>query len=390
MERRRAGESGAVGKVRREVVAPVKEDPGRERDEKEKDRRGSSSSREPVAHSGTILQNAAGMENERRVRVAVIAIAAVLALQFAANVVLLRSVGLGLPDIRWVASFMLFVGFAVGGVLLGAIVAASRGETRLYLAAVNTWRWRATTLLLIAGITLLGLLYGLLKIAVHMARPVKYDALLWKIDSALFLGSSPNVFLLELFSHPLLLRVFDWLYPFAFMGTVVASLLLIFGWPSNRERIGFLGGNVLLWLGGAWLYFAFPSLGPAYAYFEVWDEVREYFPWTQATQNALLENHLLALRMAAGERDLPVSVHMGIGAFPSLHVAFHALFAFWLQRLVPRLRLLGWVMVGIVFIGSVITGWHYLVDSLAGLGLAWIAWRAGAWVGGGSKVVREK
>jgi hypothetical protein len=291
-------------------------------------------------------------------------------------------VGLPLPRIRWVLSILTFSGLALVGALLGVIISALRREVRVHLAVLASWRWLATTAFLVAGTILLGVLYGLLKITVHMVRPIKYDAFFWELDAALFFGNSPNVFLLELLSNPVVLRGFDWLYTFGFMGTMIASFLLMFGWRRNNERIGFLAGSAMLWLTGAWLYFALPSLGPAYAFYDIWDDVREYLPWTQATQNALLKNHLEALRLAAGEPNLPVSIHMGIGAFPSLHVAFLTYVAFWVQRLVPSLRLWGWLLVGVVFIGSVITGWHYLVDSIAGIGLAWIAWRAGAWVAG--------
>ena len=28
----------------------------------------------------------------------------------------------------------------------------------------------------------------------------------------------------------------------------------------------------------------------------------------------------------------------------------------------------------IIFLGSIVTGWHYLIDSIAGLALAFVAW----------------
>jgi PAP2 superfamily len=69
----------------------------------------------------------------------------------------------------------------------------------------------------------------------------------------------------------------------------------------------------------------------------------------------------------------------GISAFPSMHVALAAWFA-----LVLRERGLGWVGVAYtlgIFASSIILGWHYAMDSVAGIALALLAHRlAGQWL----------
>ncbi len=323
------------------------------------------------------------MNKERRVPIAIAVLLGIFALQYLANAAILASAGHPMPSLKWVLRTAFnFAHLVLPGIVAGVILSALRRELRLHLRIIRSWRWIATTLLLVFGVSVLGYEYGVLKITVHLVRRVNFDAALWEIDRWLMLGVSPNVFLLEAFSHPLFYRAFDRLYAVAFGITMMASFVLMFGWRDNRDRVGFLAGSAVLWLGGAWLYLAVPSLGPAYAFYDVWDRVRESFPMTTSIQNMLLQNHLLVLRLAEGERNLGINVHMGIAAFPSLHVAFHAHFAFWLQRLVPRIRLLGWVLLAVVFIGSVITGWHYLIDAVGGVILAWLAWRVGAWVAG--------
>ena len=124
-----------------------------------------------------------------------------------------------------------------------------------------------------------------------------------------------------------------------------------------------------------WLYYAVPSLGPAYAYYQVWEEASAGLPATVMIQRALFENHMKVLQMAEGARNLGVNVNMGIAAFPSMHVGFHVFFALWLGRLIPAMRWFGWFMVFVIAVGSVVTGWHYLIDSFAGALLAWGAFR---------------
>ncbi len=327
------------------------------------------------------------MNKERRLTIAVATISVIFAADYAINAAILTGAGQPLPLFEGVINTVFnFSRLALAGIVAGIVVSAIRRELSLHLRIMRGWRWIASTLVLIVGVSFLGFEYGMLKITVHLVRRANYDAMLWEIDRWLMLGVSPNVFLLEAFSHPLFYRTFDWLYGMAFVSTLVASFILIFAWRDEGDRIGYLAGNVIIWLGGAWLYFALPSLGPAYAFYDVWDRVREHFPVTMGLQKMLINNHLRVLEMARGARGLPVHINMGIAAFPSLHVAFHAYFAFWLQRLIPKLRLLGWILLAVMFIGSVITGWHYMIDSVAGVLLAWLGWRVGAWVAGPKNV----
>lgn len=327
----------------------------------------------------------APMNKERRVTIAVAALLVIFPLQYAINAAILTAAGHPLPLFRGVLTTIVnFSRYGLAGIVAGFVVSAARRELKLHLAAVRRWPSIGSTLLLIVGVSVLGFEYGMLKITVFLVRSASYDAALWDIDRWLMLGVSPNVFFLEALSHPIFYQTFDWLYAMAFVITLASSFILIFGWRDERARIGFLAGSVVLWLGGAWLYFAFPSLGPAYAFYDVWDRVREHFPTTMGLQKELLNNHLRVLETARGARGIPIEIHMGIAAFPSLHVGFHAYFALWLQRLIPKLRLLGWILLVVMFIGSIITGWHYMIDSVAGIALAWIAWRVGAWVAGGA------
>ena len=69
-------------------------------------------------------------------------------------------------------------------------------------------------------------------------------------------------------------------------------------------------------------------------------------------------------------RNEAVNVFLGIAAFPSLHVAFEFLVWLWVRRVWRAGAILYAIFTVIIFLGSVVTGWHYLIDSLAGLALA--------------------
>ena len=71
-----------------------------------------------------------------------------------------------------------------------------------------------------------------------------------------------------------------------------------------------------------------------------------------------------------------VNVFLGIGAFPSLHVAFELLVCLWLRRVWRPGAMLFAIFTLIIFLGSMITGWHYLIDAIAGLALAFLAYAA--------------
>jgi hypothetical protein len=195
-----------------------------------------------------------------------------------------------------------------------------------------------------------------------------YDETFWNIDRTLFFGFSPNVFFLDLFSHPLALRAVDWTYANVFLASLFIGGAVVFSSPDPKLRIGFVNANATMWLIGSWLYLAFPTLGPAYRFPEVWLPLAQSLPQTQFLQRLLMTNYQNFLHIA--ERPAPVSLLLGIGAFPSLHTAYEFLLFLWLRGVSRWARLLFAVFTLTIFIGSIVTGWHYMVDAVAGVVLA--------------------
>jgi len=230
---------------------------------------------------------------------------------------------------------------------------------REYAAVIRSRRWIADSVRIILFSVFVVHVYGWIKLSIPLLHPQLFDSELWNIDRAMFFGHSPNIFFLDLFSTSL--RFFDWTYANVFIASINVASMYFLSDPDPRLRIGFANSNTLLWLLGAWIYIAIPSLGPAYRFPEVWLPLAAAFANTQQLQRILMTNYQHVLHGQS------VNILLGIAAFPSLHVAFEVLVTLWMRG---RWRLLFAIIALIIFLGSIITGWHYLIDSIAGVILA--------------------
>ena len=267
----------------------------------------------------------------------------------------------------------LAVGFllqAAIGVGLRALVAWRRGTLRGYLAIIRKPSWIADTARIALFSGLFVHTYGWIKLAIPLLHPRLFDEQLWNLDRALGFGYSPNVFLLSLLGAPSILRTIDWTYANIFLASLNLAAIFFSSSPSRRIRVAFMDSNVAMWLIGAWLYVAVPSLGPAYRFPEVWLPLAPMFVHSQAYQHLLMANYQNVLAYARGVAK-PINVLFGIAAFPSLHVAFQTLVFLWMRRVWRAGEMLFALFTVVIFVGSIVTGWHYLIDGIAGFLLAW-------------------
>jgi hypothetical protein len=101
-------------------------------------------------------------------------------------------------------------------------------------------------------------------------------------------------------------------------------------------------------------------------------------PMTQFIQAKLMRNYRGVLEMAHGG-SAKVFAAFGIAAFPSLHVATQTLVAIWMRYAWRPGQILYGFAAFFVFIGSMITGWHYLIDGIAGVALAFGSYGLALW-----------
>ena len=273
-----------------------------------------------------------------------------------------------LPRGLWIvgSGFLLQVAVGVG---IRAAVAWRRKQLREYIAIIRSPRWIADTVRLGVASTLFIHAYCWIKLAIPLLHHRLFDRALWDLDAKLFIGHSPNEFFLTLFSAPPVLRAIDWSYANIFFASLVIATVFFGSAPDRASRVSFMNSNVALWLAGAWLYVAVPSLGPAFRFPDVWIPLAPLLDRTQTLQRLLMTNYQNVLQFFRGV-PRPVSVLFGVAAFPSLHVAFQTLVFLWMRRVWRAGQVIFGVFVVAILIGSVVTGWHYLIDGIAGIALA--------------------
>jgi PAP2 superfamily len=276
---------------------------------------------------------------------------------------------------------------ALAGVLIRLMIGVVRGNAGQYFAIIRRPAWLLETVRLLIGGSLMLHVYCWIKVTIPVLHPRLFDAELWELDRRIFFGISPNIFFLNLFSSHAALRAVDMTYGPVFL----TGLLVAFGYftssPSNRLRIAFVTGHAVMWIAGAWLYVLVPSLGPAYRFPQVWLEYANTLTNTQGMQAQLWVNYTKVLRL---RQRLPLTngglnIFLGIAAFPSMHVAFQTFIFLWFRRVWKWGELLFAIFVLMIFLGAMITGWHYLIDLIAGMLLAWLVW---AWTSRRYRVIR--
>lgn len=263
-------------------------------------------------------------------------------------------------------------GQALIGIAIRAVIGLIRKQ-HSYLRRLRRRAWLLDTVRLVFFNALMIFTYGWLKLVVPLYRHSNFDGVLWELDRVIGFGVAPSVFLLDLFTGAL--RFVDWSYANIFYASIFVASVFFLSHPSRRIRIAFTNGNSALWLIGAWLYFLVPSLGPAYRFPEIWFAHSESLRITQGLQALLMRNWQNVMRAWNHEPAGPISIAFGIAAFPSLHVAIQTYVFLWMRRLWLSGQVLFGVFALAIFLGSMITGWHYLIDGLAGLLMAWFVYR---------------
>jgi PAP2 superfamily len=298
-----------------------------------------------------------------------------------ANLFLIAVIGrgtakyLGAPFVTIIAMTVGLLPQLIAGMAVRSVVAVIRKD-RSYFEAIRSREWISDTLRLLVFTALMVFTYGWIKLAVPVVHPRLLDQFLWDLDRTLFFGLSPTVFFLDLFRAPAVLRVVDWSYANIFYASMFLAFAYFLSEPRREVRVPFANGNAAMWLTAAWLYMLLPSVGPAYRFPDVWMPYQHALGKTQYLQALLMRNYQDVLRAAAGEPTRTnIRLVFGVAAFPSMHVAFQMYVFLWMRRLWTWGEVIFAVFVLAIFLGSMITGWHYLADSLFGLLMAFVAYK---------------
>jgi hypothetical protein len=197
------------------------------------------------------------------------------------------------------------------------------------------------------------------------------DDLLLRWDRWLFFGHSPAVLLHDLLGQDVAARLLTDLYEsFSTLVTVAFVAALAFT-PTVRSAYVFVVAAMWAWILGVGSYYVIPSLGPFHAApGEFAGLTRTSIQPTQATY-VEQRDYLLAHPQAH-------DAFAQISAFASLHCALTCLV--FLMARYYGLRVVSWAA-GLFLVGTLLAtvylGWHFAVDDLAGLLIAWISVQLG-------------
>lgn len=205
---------------------------------------------------------------------------------------------------------------------------------------------------------------------VPAVNPEVYDTVFAWLDRGLGLGSDPVTAMAQssFLAHPLVARFLDLVYVSWYF--VKLPLVAYFLLAACRRRAqAFLFAFLLMWIAHISMVLAWPSLGPVFVTPELFAELN--LPAAHAIQETVWTGYSEYL---AQPEQYRVFMYEGMSAFPSLHVGLVALYALFLSGSRRWVVWCAWIYVLLVLTGSCVTGWHYLVDGIAGIGMAAVAW----------------
>ena len=293
------------------------------------------------------------------------------------------------PDIAIVESFGTVVGLAfflfamflaTGGLVWLAAVRRSHAPARDIMRFLSHYAgdpsWVAAVANTLAVIILFVGAYGTLKGAIAVLSPFAWDTVFADAGKALFFGRHPYEILAPILHWPLAVFSINFLYNLWYF-MLIGSFLVAAGTKRPAIRHQYVMAFMACWFVGGFLaamifssagpcYYARIGLGDAFApLMRALHAVDARFPlWALSTQNALWEG-FTGLRPGSA----------GISAFPSMHVASAMLMALLASSIHRIAGTVMWVYAGVILFGSVLLGWHYLVDGLASIPFAVLVWK---------------
>jgi hypothetical protein len=197
------------------------------------------------------------------------------------------------------------------------------------------------------------------------------DDMLLKWDKWLFFGHSPAVLVQDLLGRDLAARFLThWYEAFSMLVTIVLVAALAFT-PTVKSAFVFVVSAMWAWILGVGSYYLIPSLGPFHS------APQEFAGLTRTSIQHTQDIYVLQRTNLLAEPQ--VHGHFAqISAFASLHCALT--FLIFLMARYYGLRVLSWaaaVFLAGTLVATVYLGWHFAVDDVAGLALAWVAVQLG-------------
>lgn len=207
-------------------------------------------------------------------------------------------------------------------------------------------------------------------------RPDRQDTTLLEFDRSLFFGHDPATLLHSLLGTGVANSILSVAYVLflAFVPISLAGALVWFG--ETRNGLWYATALCFNWVLGAFSYYLIPSMGPAFV-------APQLFSDLAPTASSSLQHSLWVERLHVlyGHAPGPAQdIVQSIAAFASLHVSVVLTAALVAQLLhAGRVLLIGlWTYFGLIVVATIYLGWHYVIDDVAGVVIAFAAVAIGA------------
>lgn len=207
-------------------------------------------------------------------------------------------------------------------------------------------------------------------------RPDRQDTSLLELDRSLFFGHDPTTLLHSLLGTGIANSILSVAYVLflAFVPITLAAALVWLG--EMRNGLWYATALCLNWVLGAFSYYLIPSMGPAFV-------APQLFSDLAPTASSSLQHTLWVERLNVlyGHAPGPAQdIVQSIAAFASLHVSVVLTAALIAQVLrANRILLIGlWTYFAMVVVATIYLGWHYVIDDVAGVLIAFAAVGIGA------------
>lgn len=255
----------------------------------------------------------------------------------------------------------------------GAVRAGRRGWTFGKMGYAIRTRWtRDRILLAVTGLVAYHLVYAFYRnLKSWNAFRTQHDDALLKADRWLFFGHDPAQLLHDLFGEQVAPHVFRAIYEsFSIMVPISFVAALVFA-PLIREGYVFLTSAMWVWILGVGSYYLIPAIGPFHS-------APELFSGLDPTSVTATQAKYMAERAQFLHDPGLADTFASIGAFASLHTGFTFLVVLMMRYYGFRRisQILGIYLVA-VMISTIYLGWHFVLDDVAGLIIAWAAVRLG-------------
>ncbi len=222
--------------------------------------------------------------------------------------------------------------------------------------------------------------YRNLKSVLPEVIDTKYDRELHLVDRVLLFGGDPSDVLHAVLGTGVSAHVLSYIYLW-FLPLVPIALTAWLVFPKNLSHgYWFATSQCIAWTLGTLSYYLLPTLGPGFEYASKYRDVVDAGTPSGDLMDSLASSRATVLSQLDGAEGLVNSV----AGFASLHTAITLLVALMVQFTLQSrtLKIVFWVNFGITVVATLYFGWHYILDDVAGVFIAFIAFYVGGLASG--------